>query len=183
MLVGKSCSGKTTIQKELVKLGLSPIVAYTTRPKRSREKNGVTYNFITEDEFTSLKDKGFFAETTSYQVSNGETWYYGTAKKDLGNDKVMITNVNNLNELKQLRCFNPVIYYINTNEKIIWDRLIKRKDDIGEAQRRIISDREDFQGIEQKVDFVFRNDGQIKPSMLADMIKYTYDKCMSIFHR
>ena len=40
ILLGKSCSGKTTIQKELSKLGMSPIIQYTTRPKRENEIHG-----------------------------------------------------------------------------------------------------------------------------------------------
>ena len=180
LLLGKSCSGKTTIQRELAKLGLSPIVTYTTRPKREKEINGVTYNFISEDDFYLLKEKGFFATTSSYNVANGETWMYGTAIKDLADNKVIIINPKEFNDLYNLCLENicPVSYYINTSENVIWNRLLKRKDDINEAQRRIISDREDFYGIEQKVDFVLRNDGELKISTLADMIKYSYDKCL-----
>lgn len=38
VLLGKSCSGKSTIQKELVRLGVTPILEYTTRPPRENEK-------------------------------------------------------------------------------------------------------------------------------------------------
>lgn len=31
ILVGKSCSGKSTIQKELAKLGIKSVLEYTTR--------------------------------------------------------------------------------------------------------------------------------------------------------
>lgn len=182
LLLGKSCSGKTTIQKELVKLGLSSIVAYTTRPKRENEVNGVTYNFTPESNFKLLESNGFFAETTSYKVANGDTWYYGTAMEDLSDRKVIITNPKGLKELNRSTNVHPISFYINTDEDVIWDRLLRRKDNIDEAQRRIIADRQDFDGIEQNVDFVFRNNGELEPRILADMIKYTYDKYMDPFH-
>lgn len=183
ILLGKSCSGKTTIQKELVRLGVSPIVTYTTRPKRENEVNGITYNFVSKDDFELLKEKGFFITTISYKVANGDTWMYGTAKKDLSDNKVIIMNPKEFHELLSLKIdtIHPLSFYINTNENIIWDRLIKRKDNIDEAQRRIIADREDFSDIEQNVDFVFKNNGELKPRVLADMIKYSYDKCMNTF--
>ena len=92
-------------------------------------------------------------------------------------------NPKEFHELLSLKIdtIHPVFFYINTNENIIWDRLIKRKDNIDEAQRRIIADREDFSDIEQNVDFVFKNNGELKPRVLADMIKYSYDKCMNTF--
>ena len=178
LLLGKSCSGKTTIQRELTKLGLSPIVTYTTRPKREKEINGVTYNFISEDDFYLLKEKGFFATTTSYKVANGDTWMYGTTMKDLSDNKVLITNPKEFDDFRDLKLDNIhlVSFYINTNENVIWDRLLKRKDDIDEAQRRIISDREDFHKIEDKVDFVFKNNGEIEISTLAEIVKYSYEK-------
>ena len=184
LLLGKSCSGKTTIQKELKKIGLSPVVTYTTRPKREKEINGVTYNFISKDEFELLKDKGFFITTTHYNVANGDTWMYGTAKKDLSDNKVLITNPKEFDMLCKLNIqdIHIISVYINTSEYVIWDRLLKRKDNINEAQRRLVSDREDFLGIECDADFVFRNDGELKPKALADMIKYSYDKYMDILH-
>ena len=51
ILVGKSSSGKDTIQKELIKLGYTPIVNYTTRPPRIGEVDGIAYHFVTQEEF------------------------------------------------------------------------------------------------------------------------------------
>ena len=34
VLIGKSCSGKDTVVKELKKMGYESIVTYTTRPMR-----------------------------------------------------------------------------------------------------------------------------------------------------
>ena len=51
LLCGKTCSGKTVIRKELVKMGLKSIVTYTTRPIRDGEIEDVTYHYISKEEF------------------------------------------------------------------------------------------------------------------------------------
>lgn len=177
ILLGKSCSGKTTIQKELSKLGMSPIIQYTTRPKREGEIDGVTYNFVSDDDFIELENANFFIETSYYEVANGDIWRYGTAYRDLDDNKVLIANPSIMTKMVKLLCanINPVTAYINTNENIIWDRMMRRGDDIKEAQRRVVSDANDFYGIEENIDFMFSNNGEIKPDILAEMIKYSYE--------
>ena len=73
-LVGKSCSGKDTIARELVKLGYERILTYTTRPARSNELDGVDYHFVTENEFKDMIKNKEFLEWRSYQTDEG-TWY------------------------------------------------------------------------------------------------------------
>ncbi len=176
ILVGKSCSGKSTIQKYLKKCGMSPVLEYTTRPQRDNEVDNKSYHFVSERDFIELKKKKFFAVTASYKVSNGEIWNYGIALHDLSVEKMIVTNPVGLKKLKEFTNIHPVSFYINTDENVIWDRLMKRKDNIDEAQRRLIADREDFVGISEYVDFVFKNNGEIQPSVLAEIIKSTYDK-------
>ena len=50
-MMGKSSSGKDTLQKELKEAlpELKTITPYTTRPKRDGERNGVEYFFVSED--------------------------------------------------------------------------------------------------------------------------------------
>ena len=51
-IMGKSSTGKDTIYKKLLSKypeELKQVVMYTTRPIREEEKDGVTYNFVTED--------------------------------------------------------------------------------------------------------------------------------------
>lgn len=176
ILVGKSCSGKSTIQKELIKIGLPSVLEYTTRPTREYEINGKSYYFVSERDFISLKRNGFFAVTTSYKASTGEIWKYGIALQDISDGKMVVTNPMGLKKLKEYTNIHPISFYINADENIIWDRLVKRKDNIDEAQRRLIADRIDFSGIEQCVDFVFTNNGRVKPFLLANTIKYVYRK-------
>lgn len=51
LLVGMTCSGKDTIKKELLKKGMDGVVTYTTRPPRPKEIDGMSYHFISKDEF------------------------------------------------------------------------------------------------------------------------------------
>lgn len=178
VLIGKSCSGKTTVQNSLKDLGMEKILEYTTRPKRAGEMDGEQYHFITDRDFKQLNRNGYFAVYTSYKVSNGERWNYGIAKEDLSDNKVIITNPLILGAIKNFTNMHPVIFYLDVNENVAWDRLLKRKDDVDEAQRRIISDREDFKNIEQCADFIIENNGIKTPKELADEIKGLYVQCM-----
>lgn len=176
ILIGKTCSGKTTIVNELKKMGLNEVVSYTSRPPRKGEIDGVTYHFITKEEFLEKEKQGFFAETVYYNVANGETWYYGSAVEDLTDDKVFIANPHGLRQVRKIKSLNPVAFYIMADEETIWNRLRQRGDDATEARRRLNADDVDFAGIINDVDFAFRNDMGLAPETLAEMIMYTYNK-------
>lgn len=176
LLCGKSCAGKDTIQKELIKMGMKSVVSYTTRPPRKGETEGIEYHFITKEDFLEKEKQGFFAETVSYNVATGETWYYGSAVKDLDDNKAIIVNPHGLEQLKKLSSLNPISFYITAGEETIWNRLRERGDNSAEARRRLNADDKDFAGIEENIDFSFSNDLGLKPELLAEMILYTYNK-------
>ncbi len=73
-----SGAGKTTLCRELQRR--KPEVEFslscTTRPKRSIEKDGIDYNFISPAAFDSMAAAEMFAE---YEEVHG--YYYGTPKK------------------------------------------------------------------------------------------------------
>lgn len=175
LLCGKSCTGKDTIQKELIKMGMKSIVSYTTRPKRKHETEGVEYHFIAKEEFLQKEEQGFFAETTSYNVATGETWYYGSAIEDLSDDKIIIVNPHGLEQLHKIKSLNPVAFYITAGEETIWNRLRERGDNLAEARRRLNADDEDFVSVINNVDFSFSNDLGLRPEVLARMIFDTYN--------
>ena len=179
LLVGKSCSGKTTIANKLKKLGLKEAVTYTTRPPREGEIDGIAYHFISKEEFLEKEKQDFFAETTSYNVASGETWYYGSAVEDLTDDKVIIVNPHGLRQIRKIKSLNPITFYITASEETIWNRLRQRGDNSAEARRRLNADDEDFAGIDKDIDFSFSNDLGLKPELLAEMILYTYNKVRS----
>lgn len=176
ILLGKTCSGKDTIKKELINLGYKPVITYTTRPMRDGEIDGVSYHFISKKEFLQKKSEGFFAETTSYNVATGETWYYGSAIEDLTKDKVIIANPDGVKKLKQFLDLNPIVFHILADEETIRERLIQRGDNEKEALRRLKADESDFLDIDKHVDFSIKNDGNINstPDVNAALINLLY---------
>lgn len=181
LLVGKTCSGKSTIKEELLKKGMGGVVTYTTRPPRQKEINGISYHFITVDEFLQKKEQGFFAETTRYKVASGEIWHYGTAFEDLSDNKVIIVNPDGLRNLNKINSLNPISFYIMADDLTLWRRLSFRGDDYNEAKRRVDDDKLRFENIYDDVNFCFRNDiDKITPSILADLIITTYKKVIKI---
>jgi guanylate kinase len=158
VLVGESASGKSSIEKYLVEnYDYNKIVSYTTRSPRKGEVDGVDYHFISVDKFKSLKKQGFFAESAIYN-----NWYYGIAKEDCTDDKVVVLTPHGLRQVSKLPNVDVISFYINVPRR---DRLIKilqRGDDIDEACRRSLSDRGQFDGVEDEVNFVINNDGYEK---------------------
>lgn len=174
VLLGKTAVGKDTILKEITKLGLKPVVSYTTRPMREGEVDGVNYHFIDKSQFRRMKLQGFFAETTSYNVATGETWYYGTLLKDLNDDSVVILNPEGLRTLKENKDLNIVSFLITAKDETLRNRLEKRGDNPKEAERRLEADRNDFKDIHELVDFSFSNDLGIRVPILSNLIYMTY---------
>lgn len=172
VLCGKSASGKTTILNELEKLGIERIVTVTSRPMRPGEIEGKTYYYKTEEEFKRLMYYGFFAETTSYKVANGQTWYYGTPKEKLYGDGAIILNPDGLKSLRNK--YDMLVFYLYVPEDVLIDRLNKRGDKKDEAKRRLAADNEDFKGIINYCDWII-DDYWSNPADIAAEIKKNYE--------
>lgn len=153
VLVGESASGKSSIEKYFVNnYGYKKVVSYTTRSPRPNEVDGVDYHFVSVEEFKSLKENGFFAETAVYN-----DWHYGTAKEDCTNDKIAVLTPHGLRQISKINDIRTISFYINVPRR---DRLIKilqRGDNIEEAYRRSLSDVGQFDGIADEVDHVITN--------------------------
>jgi len=178
VLLGKTSTGKDTILKEITKLGLKPIVSYTTRPMRNGEVDGINYHYIDKSQFRRMKLQGFFAETTSYNVATGGTWYYGSALKDMNDDAIVILNPKGLRTLIENQDVHPISFLITAKEETLRERLAKRGDNPEEAERRLKADAEDFSGIENIVDFSFSNDHGTDVKELSKLIYETYLKAI-----
>lgn len=76
-LTGRTCSGKTSLESELVKLGMARVISHTSRPARPGEVDGVDYHFVTDLAFRNDlwfrdgKPSPHFIETNKF----GEHWY------------------------------------------------------------------------------------------------------------
>jgi len=155
-IIGDSCSGKTTIERELVKHGYNRIISYTTRPIRTCETNHIDYHFITEEEFAKMP----LAESTIYN-----SWHYGISKEDAKNDAIAVVEPVGFRELKSKEWLDIVSFYIKVPERDRVIRMMMRGDNVMESFRRIISDQGSFNGIEREVDFIIDNNRPIQKTV------------------
>lgn len=175
VLLGWSASGKDTIQKHLIKeYGMNNVISYTTRPKRDYEQDGVDYHFISEEDFKELDSKGFFAETTSYIMAGNHKVYYGSAVKDLSDDKVTILNPEGFRQLKKCKSLKIMSFLIDCPKEELIKRLKKRGDKEEEYSRRLLADERDFWGVNEEVDYVVKNDGSSDIEKVANTIYRSY---------
>lgn len=177
VLVGKSCSGKTSIKNELIQRGWKPIITYTTRPQRDNEVDGVDYYFITEREFERLLDSNFFLEYKYYDTDYGR-WYYGSPvgeiEKSKNKDSVIILTPDGYRDFKTLCDFSDYrCVYIYANLETIKLRMVERGDKKDETSRRLDKDIQDFKGIENEVDRIFyNNDGKDVKDLAEEIIAW-----------
>lgn len=155
VLVGKSASGKSTIEKCLVKLGYDKCVSCTTRPIRDGEVDGVDYYFLTDENFAEMKSKNMFLETASYRG-----WHYGVPIDELETKEnpVLIVETHGLEQILKDSRVKPYVVFIEVNDQIRYVRQLYRGDDIIEVALRSERDKACFQGMEDKANFVIRND-------------------------
>lgn len=168
VLVGASASGKTEVAKLLnVLFNIKKVITHTTRPIRRSEVMDVDYHFVTEEEFLKLKDSDSFVETTFY---NGN--YYGSSKKEIGDNKVLIVDPVGLDSFISLNNSHIVTFFLEANEKTRFERMLLRGDSIEDAKSRIANDSLKFkEEIKNKVNYVIDSEHLT----LLDMTQKVYE--------
>jgi guanylate kinase len=171
-IIGRSGAGKSFYTNEIVndkkflkKAKLEPLVYGTTRAKRSNEKDGVDYNFITEEAFEKIpKDK--LIEFRTYSTINGKKYYF--TKTDYIENKhnnLICTsslyqyesyrNWVNLQNIKKPNSYKLYLIILDASVKNrllrIIDRRCKTDNDIYEACRRIVEERAEFDQVSHRV--------------------------------
>lgn len=177
--MGKTGSGKDCIVTELVKHGYEKIVTYTTRPIRNNEVDGVTYNYISNEDFENKIKKGFFIEYKDFNVYDGSKWHYGTSKLSIKNikdldKKVIILSPKGYRDLLRELPIKHKSFYIHSNDNVIKKRLLMRGDNENEIRRRLQQDNLDFSGIAYLVDrCVYNNQNSQIKDIVRKIIFYT----------
>lgn len=160
ILSGKTCSGKTTILKELIKGDCyKKLITYTTRDMRPGEKQDIDYHFITEEEFLQKVSENFFVEYQYYETVDGRK-YYGSSYQDVlaaDNKTIAILTPDGIRDIKKNTDKEMFVIYINSNNQAIEKRLRKRGDSKKEADRRMDADYIDFRGFELEADKIVNN--------------------------
>ena len=133
ILSSPSGAGKTTLAKKLLKnnKNIELSISYTTRKKRTLEKNSKDYNFVSVKEFKKLKKKKYFIEWA--KVFNN---YYGTSlikvKKinNKGKDVLFDIDWQGSRKIKKKLGKNVVsIFILPPSKKELIKRLKKRAQD------------------------------------------------------
>ena len=140
LLVGASASGKTEIAKYLQShYGIKKVVTHTTRAMRCGETQDVDYHFVTQDEFSHLKAKNAFVETTNY---NGNE--YGSSKAEVADDKVLIVDPTGLQAFIKLNNPRIITFFLDAKEETRRQRMAQRGDGKNAIESRIENDRKEF---------------------------------------
>lgn len=155
VIVGASASGKSTLQKKMLKQNdkLKKVITYTTRPPRRGEKAGIDYHYITEKQFRQYIEEGFFVEYAEYRG-----WLYGTAKQDChdSDDCIAVLTPSGLRALKRAG-IKTISVYLYVDRRSLLLNILQRGDDVDESYRRNLSDHGQFDGVEDEVDYIIDN--------------------------
>lgn len=160
-ILGKSCSGKDTIYKRILKEcgdNLSKVVLYTTRPQRSGETEGSEYHFVSEEEFQRFKAEGLVIEDRAYNTVHGLWRYFTILDRQIESEKdlIMIGVLESFISTRDYFGNDKVVpIYIDLDDGIRLKRAVERemsqKDPkYAELCRRFLSDAEDFS--DEKID-------------------------------
>jgi guanylate kinase len=143
VLIGKSCSGKSTLAMMLKEAGLNPQISTTSRPKREYEKEGVDYFYIIREKFDAMNANSEFVEADIFTE-----WCYGLTWDELNKADILILTPRGLS--KYLELFNRdkfLIIYIETSIKLRKHRITTRGDVHDDVSRRWVADDVDFEGV------------------------------------
>ena len=164
ILSGVAGAGKDTIIKALTKEmpQISTVPAYTTRSPRADDIPGVSYNFVSKEEFEELIKNGDIYE---YDIHHNH--YYGTSKK-LINDKartgivIKDIDVNGTEKLKKVLTemgIKVVTIFLRVPKEELKHRLENRVDKLSPEEIILRLNRFDYEESKMDIyDYVMKND-------------------------
>lgn len=141
--VGAAGSGKDYFKDYLHSIGFPVDVSYTTRPMRSGEVNGYTYNYVKQPTFDNLVNRGLMYESVKF---NG--WSYGTAMVNWNLGGYFIMTPSGVDQIDPNDSYNTVVVYFDIDEKVRRQRVSTRSD-ADSTDRRIEADNKDFEKFQE----------------------------------
>jgi guanylate kinase len=141
ILSSPSGTGKTTIARRILaaREDVAFSISATTRPRRSRERDGVDYHFLTREEFVERRERGEFLEWAEY---NGQL--YGTLRADVdallagGRHVILDIEVQGAQQVRARRGDVVAIFVLPPSGEALLNRLRGRgSEDPQEVARRV----------------------------------------------
>lgn len=180
-----SGAGKTTIANTVIeKLGslypISKVITYTSREPRSNEIPGRDYCFVSKDDFSKKKKRGFFLETTEY---NGE--WYGSPQSmiddlERGLSFIIITDIVGARTISNRMDSVVLIWLAPPSSEVLRKRLLKRgTESSSQVEARIALSQEEMDQEQRENFFHYRiiNDSfDIAAKELCEIIKTEIEK-------
>lgn len=139
IISGTTCAGKGTVIRELLKRNdhLHLSISYTSRDMREEDKEGVSYYFVSKEQFEGKIKNGDFLE---YALVHGN--YYGTPKAEIknrleaGEDVLLEIDVEGAMNVKKMFPSTILIFIMAPSMEVVRDRIIARG---GENKEQIIT--------------------------------------------
>lgn len=172
VITGPSAVGKTTVAKALLAtdLPLVKVVTTTTRPPRPGEVNGVSYHFVTEEQFEKFIAAGQMVEWAKYADH-----YYGSRRVDVDQIftaeryPIWVVDVQGADYFE--RHYKDVaytIFLVPSSFDILRKRMEKRGMPETEIRRRLKISREELAQAPKYDVRVVNYDGQL-PKLVAEV--------------
>ena len=176
ILSGVAGAGKDTIIKALVKKmdNACTVPSYTTRPQRADDVPGVSYNFVSKEEFEKLIDNGDIYE---YDIHHHN--YYGSSKKlihEKAMDKIVLKDidVNGTEKLKNILTaegIKVVTIFLRVPKEELKKRLENRIDKLSHEEIMLRLNRFDYEESKMNIyDYVMKNDNLEKALSIIETI-------------
>lgn len=168
IIVGASASGKTEITKVLIRdYNYHKCVTTTTREPRVGEIDGKDYHFLDHNSFLKKLENNEFIEHVKYRDN-----YYGTQRKDITKDAVVILEPNGANELLRQLPNDIFLVLVESTSVKRKSRMISRGDNLDEVNKRLAQD-----------DELFSRDKLIKIDLLIENENQTLEELASLIHK
>ena len=182
---GPSGSGKSTLVQRILQMpGTMASRSWTTRPRRTTESSGKCYDFVSENEFRAMVERGEFLEYA--QVFGKHS--YGTPKKWLdesrarGLDLVLEIDVQGAAQVKEKLPESIAIFILPPSRAELERRLRSRgQDSDEEIARRLAKARAEIEAF-RKYDYCVVNDDVDRAGREVEAI-VTALRCSSVRRR